>query len=267
MTRTPDLLLRLSAPMTLSPEAVWLQDEWSAKLERTTHELAKAANEAAKKYEAYLTAMTWVGQLYAACGELMVSANTPPLALAEPIAEAADARVVTGRLMSAVEHWRRSADEQALVAFLASQHDVWRRWREEATRTHQHNNTRRDVMQLVDETRSRLAAAQVGDASRTATKKLETQMRDLDEELAKLHNRVQRDMTNNVKLCSRDLVKYGGRLVDVLSASGYNATCCFQAATAPQASSRAAAPATVAAVSLERPTSSDFTNTPSDFST
>ena len=63
LARTPDLLLRLSAPMTLSPEAVWLQDEWSAKLERTTHELAKAANEAAKKYEAYLNAMTLVGQL------------------------------------------------------------------------------------------------------------------------------------------------------------------------------------------------------------
>ncbi|KPA73848.1 hypothetical protein ABB37_09486 [Leptomonas pyrrhocoris] len=260
--------------MSLSPETVRLQDEWSATLQRTVRDLAKMTNQAAKSYEAYVGAMARVGQLYATCGELMVSAGTPALAMARPVSEAPEARVVTGHVMSSIEHWWRSAEEKAFLAALTATREEWLRWRQETTRTHQHNRARTDVRQLMGEVHSKLELARSKDASSPGVKNLENELRGLQEELAKLDERVQRDMSNNVKLFSRSLSKHGVQLEDVMAASGFNITCCFQTSEALRAAqsramrgsvnpSAAAFPLTEGSVSV-RQVSNDFSLAPSE---
>lgn len=253
--------------MSTSHETVHLQDEWSTTLERTMHELTKTANQAAKSYEAYVSAMSRVGQLYATCGELMASANTPGLAAVYPIPEAAEARALTGRLTFSMEHWWRSSDEQSFIAFLTTHHETWQRWRQEVTRTNQHNKTRREVLQLLGEVNEKLEAARAKDAS-ARVRELEREVYGLKGELQQLHERVQRDIANNAKLCSRDLMKYGGQLGDLMSSSGYNTTCCFQ----PMGTAKAAQASTSVFPAEEpqaaaRPPSNDFSITPSDDAT
>ncbi|KPI83990.1 hypothetical protein ABL78_6965 [Leptomonas seymouri] len=221
--------------MALSAETIRLQDEWSTALQHTVHDLVKMTNQAARSHEAYLNAMTRVGQLYAECGDLMASANTSALSIARPVAEVACARGVAAHLMSSIEHWRRSDDERKLTSFLSAHTNEWRYLRQETARISQHHSTRSDVQQLVEQMRSKLEVERMKQGASSRLRRLETELDNLQEELAKCNERVQRSMAKNVKLCCKELITCGSQLVDVMSASGYSMECCFQSTCATDA--------------------------------
>ncbi|KPI83989.1 hypothetical protein ABL78_6964 [Leptomonas seymouri] len=209
-----------------SDDTATLQDEWMAELGGTVSELQSVVDEACRHHEGYLAALSRMGGLYAHCGRLMVRANNPNLAMHHQIDAAADARRVVSQLKLSIEQWRDSSDELALRAFLQNQREQWKMWEDEVRHSFEHNKQRKSQSATIDEVRRN--SKRFEKSNPVLAKDLKLQLQQLEAARQSMDTRVRRDLAESVKLCSRDLIKFGTHFIDNMSKSGQACAVSFQ---------------------------------------
>lgn len=210
----------------LSAEAIAQQNEWMAQLGGTAAELQSVADQACRHHESYLAALRRMSELYAYCGKLMVRANTPSLAIPHPVEAATEARRVVAQLKLSVDQWRESSDELALRSFLQNQKEQWQMWDNEVKRAFVHLKRRQGECRIIDEVRKNIK--RTGKLNSSMAEELRRQLSQLEAARSETDMKVQRDIEENAKLCSRDLIKFGTTFIDLMSKSGQVCAVSFQ---------------------------------------
>ncbi|KPA73845.1 hypothetical protein ABB37_09485 [Leptomonas pyrrhocoris] len=251
----------------LSDDSIALQDEWILQLGGTVSELQSVAGEACRHHEGYLAALGRMGELYAHCGRLMVRANNPVLAAPHLIDAAADARRVATQLQLSIDQWRHSSDELALRSFLQNQQAQWKMWEDEVQRSVAHHKRRLTHSRTIAEVRQNVKAAEK--RNKYMGEELKFQLEQLEAARKPMDVKVQKEIEENAKLCSKDLIKFGIEFIDQMSKSGQMCAVSFQpigfadvAVSAAKvvngsASSRSAPTESVLGVVLHRPSPRD----------
>lgn len=210
----------------LSEDVVKRQNEWMAQLGGTVDELQSVAEQACRHHEGYLAALSRMGELYAYCGRLMVQTNTPILAIRHQVDDATEARKVAAQLKLSIEQWRDSADVRALRTFLKNQKEQWQMWGNEVKRAFEHNKERQrhcHAMEVLRKNVKRVEKVSLG-----AAREQKYQLTEVEAARTAIDTQVLRDIEENAKLCSRDLIKFGTEFIDSMSNSGQVCALSFQ---------------------------------------
>lgn len=210
----------------LSEDVVKRQNEWMAQLGGTVDELQSVAEQACRHHEGYLAALSRMGELYAYCGRLMVQTNTPILAIRRQVDDATEARKVAAQLKLSIEQWRDSADVRALRTFLKNQKEQWQMWGNEVKRAFEHNKERQRHCHTMEVLRKNVKRAEK--VSPGAAREHKYQLTEVEAARTAIDTQVLRDIEENAKLCSRDLIKFGTEFIDSMSNSGQVCALSFQ---------------------------------------
>lgn len=211
----------------LSDATVQLQNEWMAQLGGTAAELQSVADDARRHHEACRTALQRMGELYAFCGRLVVKANQPSLASAHTVDSASDARRVSAQLRLSMMQWRDAADQIAVKDFFEAERDHWKEVDAEVRRAFSHHKQRQQQCGALTELQKSLKRAEKANNTAAAIQ-VKAQVAEVEAGRRYEDAKVQRNIAERAKRCSRDLIQRGTTFLDLLSRYGQTCAICFQ---------------------------------------